>query len=226
MNELQRFIEQYNNQYLNTDGAYGAQCWDLFDKFCQDYNIDVSRYCSITGYVPDLFYLFDVYGYEAYFDKINVEDLQVGDWCFWDYGNMHHVALKVGVNTYFSQNPNPSQVITLSPTGLIGGLRPKISNWTTDESEPASMEEPNYLYVLAVGVMNGIYGNGAERQERLGNVYHAVQEKVNEYYDNRELFISNIADCVMHGDFGNGTERIEKLGRIYQEVQDEVNRRY
>lgn len=139
MNELQRFIERYNNQYLNTDGAYGPQCWDLFDKFCQDYNIDVSRYCSITGYVPDLFYLFDDYGYNVYFDKINVEDLQIGDWCFWDYGDMHHVALKVGANTYFSQNPNPSQVITLSPTGLIGGLRPKISNWTTDESEHASM---------------------------------------------------------------------------------------
>ena len=222
MNELQRFIEKYNNQYLNTDGAYGAQCWDLFDKFCQDYNIDVSRYCSITGYVPDLFYLFDDYGYSAYFDKINVEDLQVGDWCFWDYGDMRHVALKVGANTYFSQNPNPSQVITLSPVGLIGGMRPKLENWI---NEDVSMEETN-VYALAVDVLNGRYGNGNERIERLGNIFQAVQEKVNEYYNDTDLFVSNVADGVMRGDYGNGNERIERLGCIFQQVQDEVNRRY
>jgi hypothetical protein len=225
MSELERFIANYNNSYLNTDNAYGAQCWDLFDKFCQDYNINVSRYCAITGYVPDLFYLFDEYGYSEYFEKINVENLQAGDWCFWDYGNMRHVALKVGSNTYFSQNPNPSQVITLSPVGLIGGLRPKLTNWTTEESKPASMEETN-VYMLACDVLNGRYGNGEERINRLGNVYNAVQEKVNEYYNDTDLFISNVADCVIRGDFGNGEERMERLGSIYQEVQNEVNSRY
>lgn len=225
MNELQRFIDRYNNQYLNTDGAYGAQCWDLFDKFCRDYNIDVSRYCSITGYVPDLFYLFDDYGYSAFFDKINVEDVQVGDWCFWDYGNMKHVALKVGANTYFSQNPNPSQVITLLPVGLIGGMRPKLENWINEDVSHASMEETN-VYALAVDVLNGRYGNGNERIERLGNIFQAVQEKVNEYYNDTDLFVSNVADGVMRGDYGNGEERINKLGCIYQEVQNAVNARY
>lgn len=225
MNELQRFIANYNNQYLNTDGAYGAQCWDLFDKFCQDYNINVSRYCAITGYAPDLFYLFDEYGYGEYFDKINVEDLQVGDWCFWDHGDMRHVALKVGADIYFSQNPNPSQVITLSPVGLIGGMRPKISNWTSEEVSHASMEETN-LYTLAIDVLNGSYGNGEERINRLGAVYNAVQSKVNEYYNDTDYFIACVADMVIRGDFGNGEERINKLGCIYQQVQDEVNSRY
>lgn len=225
MNELQRFIERYNHQYLNTDGAYGAQCWDLFDKFCQDYNIEVSRYCSITGYVPDLFYLYDEYGYSDFFEKINVEDLQVGDWCFWDYGNMRHVALKVGANMYFSQNPNPSQVITLSPTGLIGGLRPKLSNWTTDESEHASMEEIN-VYALAVDVLNGRYGNDPERSERLGSIAQAVQSKVNEYYFNKEVFINAVADLVCFGYFGNDPERAERLGTVRDEVQNEVDLRY
>lgn len=225
MSELDRFIAIYNDQYLNTDNAYGYQCWDLFDKFCQDYNINVSRYCAITGYVPDLFYLFDEYGYGDYFDKINVEDLQAGDWCFWDYGSMKHVALKVGSNTYFSQNPNPSQVITLSPAGLIGGLRPKISNWTTEGLKHSSMEETN-VYALAVDVLNGLYGNGEERINRLSNIYNAVQEKVNEYYNDTDLFISNVADCVIRGDFGNGEERMERLGSIYQQVQNEVNSRY
>lgn len=225
MTELERFIANYNNQYLNTDNAYGAQCWDLFDKFCQDYNIDVSRYCAITGYVPDLFYLFDEYGYDAYFEKINVENLQAGDWCFWDYGNMKHVALKVGANTYFSQNPNPSQVITLSPVGLIGGLRPKLTNWTTEESKQASIDETN-IYMLACDVLNGRYGNGEERIYRLGDIYNAVQSKVNEYYNDKDLFISSVADLVIHGYYGNGEYRINKLGCIYQEVQNEVNSRY
>lgn len=226
MNELQRFIERYNNQYLNTDGAYGAQCWDLFDKFCQDYNIEVSRYCSITGYVPDLFYLYDEYGYSDFFEKINVEDLQVGDWCFWDYGNMRHVALKVGANTYFSQNPNPSQVITLPSYGLIGGLRPKLTNWTTEVSDNhASMEETN-VYALAVDVLNGRYGNDPERSERLGSIAQAVQSKVNEYYFNKEVFINAVADLVCFGYFGNDPERAERLGTVRDEVQHEVDLRY
>lgn len=222
MSELQAFIDKYNGNYLNTDNAYGAQCWDLFDKFCQDYNIEVSRYCAITGYVPDLFYLFDEYGYSEYFDKINVDNLKVGDWCFWDFGNMRHVALKVGSNTYFSQNPNPSEVITLSPLGLIGGLRPKINNWT---GEDVSMEETN-VYTLAIDVLNGRYGNGQERIDRLGSIYNAVQSKVNEYYSDTDYFIACVADMVIRGEFGNGEERINKLGCIYQQVQNEVNSRY
>ena len=181
MSELEAFIDKYNGVYLNTDNAYGAQCWDLFDKFCQDYNINVSRYCAITGYVPDLFYLFDDYGYSEYFDKINVDNLQIGDWCFWDYGNMRHVALKVGSNTYFSQNPNPSEVITLSPVGLIGGMRPKINNWTGEEVSHVSMEETN-LYTLAIDVLNGLYGNGEERINKLGCIYQQVQNEVNSRY--------------------------------------------
>lgn len=222
MNELQRFIERYNNQYLNTDGAYGAQCWDLFDKFCQDYDIEVSRYCAKTGYVPDLFYLFDDYGYSAYFDKINAEDVQVGDWCFWDYGNMKHVALKVGANTYFSQNPNPSQVITLSPVGIIGGMRPKLSNWTTED---VSMDETN-VYALAVDVLNGRYGNDPERSQRLGAIAKDVQDKVNEWYYNREQFIMAVADLVCYGYFGNDPQRAERLGIVRDAVQNEVDNRY
>ncbi len=225
MNKLQRFIDKYNNQYLNTDGAYGSQCWDLFDKFCQDYNIDVSRYCSITGYVPDLFYLFDDYGYDVYFDKINVEDLQVGDWCFWDYGNMKHVALKVGANTYFSQNPNPSQVITLSPVGLIGGMRPKLENWTNEDVNHASVEETN-VYALAVDVLNGRYGNGEERINRLGGIAQAVQDKVNEWYYNKGQFIMAVADMVCLGYFGNDPDRANRLGVVRDLVQNEVDRRY
>lgn len=225
MSELQAFIDKYNGKYLNTDNAYGAQCWDLFDKFCQDYNIEVSRYCAITGYVPDLFYLFDEYGYYEYFDKINIDNLQVGDWCFWDYGNMRHVALKVGSNTYFSQNPNPSEVITLSPVGLIGGMRPKINNWTGEEVSHASMEETN-VYTLAIDVLNGRYGNGQERIDRLGSIYNAVQSKVNEYYSDTDYFIACVADMIIRGEFGNGEERINKLGCIYQQVQNEVNSRY
>lgn len=225
MNELQRFIERYNNQYLNTDGAYGAQCWDLFDKFCQDYDIKVSRYCAITGYVSDLFYLFDDYGYSAYFDKINAEDVQVGDWCFWDYGNMKHVALKVGANTYFSQNPNPSQVITLSPVGIIGGMRPKLENWTNEDVSHACMDETN-IYALAVDVLNGRYGNDPERSQRLGSIAQDVQDKVNEWYYNREQFIMAVADLVCYGYFGNDPQRAERLGIVRDAVQNEVDNRY
>ncbi len=104
-------------------------------------------------------------------------------------------------------------------------MRPKVSNWTSEDVSHASMEETN-LYTLAIDVLNGLYGNGEERINRLGNVYDAVQSKVNEYYNDKDLFISNVADMVLQGYYGNGEERINKLGCIYQEVQNEVNSRY
>ena len=85
------------------------QCWDYFAQFIKQMNLPVSTYCSLTGYVCDLWRLRDKYGYSKYFDYItNPNDLRVGDWAIWDKGSSHqfsHVAMM-----YLDANGNPVEL--------------------------------------------------------------------------------------------------------------------
>ena len=93
--ELKTPTQFYNmviGRSFDTDKAYGAQCWDLFDFFCEIIGFTGSRYCGNTGYAGDLWVLRDVSGYEYYtaFDYIyDPADFREGDWVFWP----QHVAM-------------------------------------------------------------------------------------------------------------------------------------
>ena len=72
--------------------------------------------------------------------------------------------------------------------------------------------------ILAREVIAGQYGDGDERKNALGDLYNAVQNRVNEYY--------SCATACVRGDYGNGNERKEKVtasGYDYATVQDIVN---
>lgn len=50
---------------------------------------------------------------------------------------------------------------------------------------------------IAKDVINGNYGNGQERKEKLGNLYEQVQHKVNEMLKNKEIiYIVKKGDCL------------------------------
>lgn len=73
------------------DKAYGFQCWDYFQAFIKYFKLPLSAYCSMTGYVCDLWRLKDTYGYGKYFDYItSVQNLRDGDWVFFDKGSRSH----------------------------------------------------------------------------------------------------------------------------------------
>ena len=113
-------------------------------------------------------------------------------------------------------------------------------------SNPAPVKS---LEEIAREVINGKWGNGSERKERLeasGYVYSAVQAKVNELLGSSNKpapapaptpqpapaprpskSITEVAQAVMRGDYGNGEDRKNRLqseGYNYSEVQAEVNR--
>lgn len=85
----QQFYDYTYNKAFNTDGAYGAQCWDLFDLFCQKQGVTCSRYCALTGYAGDLYKLRYEYGYDKFFEFFYPKNARRGDWFFSD----HHVAM-------------------------------------------------------------------------------------------------------------------------------------
>lgn len=115
-------------------------------------------------------------------------------------------------------------------------------------SNPAPVKS---LDEVAREVINGKWGNGSERKERLeasGYVYSVVQAKVNELLGSSSKpapapapkpapqpapaprpskSITEVAKAVMRGDYGNGEDRKNRLqseGYNYSEVQAEVNR--
>ena len=103
---------------------------------------------------------------------------------------------------------------------------------------PKPIKQPNLnnktIETLAKEVINGAYGNGAERMKRLGSKYQQVQNLVNDMLLGKHIpnvkpeseILDNLAKEVMLGLHGNGDERKRKLGKRYKEVQERVNRIY
>lgn len=82
---------------------------------------------------------------------------------------------------------------------------------------------------LAQEVLNGLWGNGQERKDKLteaGYSYSDVQNRVNEILYPPKKTINEIASEVLQGKWGNGDERYRKLtesGYDYYQVQRAVN---
>lgn len=85
---------------------------------------------------------------------------------------------------------------------------------------------------LADETINGVHGNGEERQRRLGSNYNAVQNEINRRLGASKPAassgpsISQLADAVLRGEYGDGADRQRRLGSKYNAVQAEVNRRF
>lgn len=127
----QQFINTYNNKYV-----LWKECVALFFQYNQDV-VAGEAYgapgaCNLwttTGGQP---YIWNSY------DRIpNNQDMKYGDVVIWSgsygsypNGGYGHVAIYVSDNgggrgNFFSQNPNPAQILNLSYNGIIGYLRPK-----------------------------------------------------------------------------------------------------
>lgn len=82
---------------------------------------------------------------------------------------------------------------------------------------------------LAHEVINGLWGNGQERCDRLtsaGYDYNSVQTRVNELLYPPRKSVDEVANEVIRGEWGNGEERYSRLteaGFNYGQVQRRVN---
>lgn len=90
-------------------------------------------------------------------------------------------------------------------------------------------EDEKTVDELALEVINGKWGNGQERYDRLtaaGYNYDDVQKRVNEILYPPKKTIDEIAAEVIRGEWGNGEERYRRLteaGYNYDQVQRAVN---
>lgn len=155
------------------------------------------------------------------------QDNGVGD----SRGNPDHIGIveKVSGNTITVIEGNKNQAVerrTLAVNGrYIRGYG--VPKYDVEQTAKKSVTE------IAKEVLQGKWGNGADRKNRLTNAgynYADVQKKVNELANTNKAptkkSVTEIAKEVLQGKWGNGAERKRRLtqaGYNYAEVQKKVN---
>lgn len=119
----QEFKNKYNGKYIDYDGAYGCQCWDLGQYYFTEVLNVPDSVLSGCGWIKNMI-LWD-WKYDEllkYFDEISVYGMIEGDVVIWTGGEGGHIAIfdnwDGNKNWFFSQNPNPCQVMTIDMGGI------------------------------------------------------------------------------------------------------------
>ncbi len=133
--DLIEFTNKYHGKKVDFDGAYGAQCVDLFRQYCKDV-LRAGHTGAVEG-AKDLFLNYANLPAECkYFDRISETAPRMGDVCVWGattsnkYG---HVAICLGFDentgliTVFEQDgikQDGAKIAVRLTKNLLGVLRP------------------------------------------------------------------------------------------------------
>lgn len=135
------FRDKYNGKYTDYDGQFGPQCWDLAQRYfteCLGLPASILGRCDI---VSNMLYPPKREELDKYFDEVPLNKMKQGDVCIWEWG---HIAIEDSYdgekNWFFSQNPNPCQVMVINTNGLhaftLKNEKPKITpNVEKDETK-------------------------------------------------------------------------------------------
>lgn len=161
----------------------------------------------------------------------------------WKAGDIHlkigkHVVMSVSENEIVEASLNEKGTATGGVSGDQTGREICIRNYYNYNWDLHlryyTNENSTNLESIAREVINGKWGNGTERMNRLANAGYnasAVQQKVNEMLTGKSTTIDNaiierIAREVILGKWGNGEmrkKRIVEAGYNYTEIQKKVN---
>lgn len=154
----QEFVNKYNGQYVDTDGYPKDWKWQCYD-LVQLYNTEVINvpYSVFQGCeVVKNMILWDWKYNELmqYFDEVDVHNMQQGDVCIWTDGPGGHTAIYDhydGVNCwYFSQNPNPCEIMVINMNGHHAFRRKQPTPPTPTPEVTPNVERDEYRDQLEV----------------------------------------------------------------------------
>lgn len=229
---LDNFVEKYKGKFVDFDGAYGAQCTDLYRQYVKEVlgfpqSPGVVGAADIwTSYLPD------------YFDKVpnTPEGIpQSGDIVIWNrrYGAYGHVAIviKADINTMtcFSQNDpigQPCIIKQYSYKNIYGWLHPKVSNMADDKALEACMKDRQQFWDQRDSLIRELQAESTEgaiaairglrsRITDLGNQVGSLQAEVK----NREEQVGRLKNRVIENDM-----EIEALRINLKEAQNSTDR--
>lgn len=131
---LIEFVNEYIGKKVDYDGAYGAQCVDLFRQYCKDV-LKAGHTGAVDG-AKDLFLKYaDLPSECKYFDRIPKDIPEIGDVLVWDSTSSNkygHVAICLGydpinsVVVVFEQNgfkQDGAKINIRKTENLLGSLR-------------------------------------------------------------------------------------------------------
>lgn len=138
----QEFKSKYDGKYIDYDGAYGCQCWDLAQYYFTEVLNVPDSVLSGCNWVKNMV-LWDWKYAELmqYFDEIDVHTMITGDVCIWTGGD-GHIAIfdnwSGKANYYFSQDPYINKPCGIRECNLDG-----IHAFRRKGSKPTPVITPN-----------------------------------------------------------------------------------
>lgn len=120
------FRDKYDGQWIDYDGQYGCQCWDLAQRYFTECLGVPEWVLSGCGYVSNMLRQPKRSDLDAYFDEVSVYEMAQGDVCIWDDPTPHIAILDNWDGNslwFFSQNPNPCQVMQCDLAGKMYAFR-------------------------------------------------------------------------------------------------------
>lgn len=132
------FYNDRINKEVDMDGAYGAQCWDLFAYFCKKNNVPVIN-CTSSGYVKDIW---NDRNKNGILNKFTIEPvMKCGDWAVFGETKetpYSHIAMFIedingNYGKFLGQNQNgigKATVSTFSYASILGAFRLKDDKYT------------------------------------------------------------------------------------------------
>lgn len=133
------FYDKQVGKAVDIDYTAGVQCVDLFKIFTKE-NYGVWQYNCGNGYANGLWLFRKEKPYYQYFDEVDINSLQDGDWCVWDKGAKDcpdsHIAMYYQ-GAFFGQNQKgvkAASLVNISKDGMLGALRPKMYNKPVEDN--------------------------------------------------------------------------------------------
>lgn len=115
----QDFKKKYQGKYIDVDGCEGAQCWDLAQRYFTECLGVPASILAGCGLVSNMLYGEKRRQLDEYFEEVPLTKMEAGYVVIWEYG---HIAIEDSWdgtrNWFFSQNPNPCDVITINRGGM------------------------------------------------------------------------------------------------------------
>lgn len=169
MKKFSQWITEVQDQYIDMDGAYGAQCWDLHAHFADTFGLPRINTGHAGRWVGWAGNMYDAYPQtpeiEAAYELVpGTMPAEPGDTVIWDdsywYYPKTHVAIVIkdgpqllcmSLNSTPSRADNPYPGWTTGPAtiqhlpkgGLLGYLRPRMGVKAQSSTEPAVTTQPN-----------------------------------------------------------------------------------
>ena len=189
---------------------------DIIETFCQ-------TVCN-AGYICG------VYTSESHFNSL-ISDIQIKKYSHWvarysksapklNSGAQIDIWQYGGELNYIRSNKIAGTIVDQDYIYIVDWDGKPVEKPTTDISQKSVRE-------LAEEVLKGVYGNGQERVDKLGDRYAEVQAEVERILKERttkpvEKSIDQLAIEVLAGLHGNGIARRISLGKNYDAVQKRV----